>query len=170
MKKIIVLVVLSLATMSALRAQNKMEPTASITSKFEEQFNGATDVQWGKAGKLFVANFHFRQSFRMAYYDQDGNLVAKGRKVPEAQLPMNIYDDLQTARTNCERKSGPLVTGSIYEFSRESGETEYVTTLENEQMKITLLSQGGKLGIQRKEAKHNTLEAHGNLIAKAPEN
>lgn len=167
MKKSIVVTVLLLVGISALRAQQEVAPSPEIASKFAEQFTEATNVKWSKVGTVLVARFNNQKSFRIAYYDQAGDLIAKGRKISEAQLPMNVYEDLQSIKNDWKSKSGKLAMGSIYEFLRQSGETEYVTTLENDQHTMTLSTAGGKLGI-RKKVKKNIMEQPQDLIAKAP--
>src|SRR6478735_12036783 len=166
MKKIILVCALLLIGVSASKAQ-KANPTSDIASKFNEQFKDATNVQWSKMNSISVARFNFGKSFRIAYYDQAGELIAKGRKIPEAQLPMNVFEDLQVIKSDLENKSGKVAMGGVYEFLRQSGETEYVTSLETDQYSVTLATNGGKLGLQKKTKKHTISEPQ-DLIAKAP--
>jgi len=166
MKKIIVVAVLLLVSVGAVQAQQHAAPTPEVASKFVEQFRNATNVNWSLVGKVSVAQFNFMQSFRIAYYDRTGDLIAKGRKVKEEQLPMKVYEDLQLTKTDWESRSGTLIGGSIYEFSRPSGETEYVTTFENNQIALTVLASDGKITI-RKKVKKYTIEQPRELIAQA---
>ena len=167
MKKIVVVCALLLIGVSASKAQEAVNPTSDIASKFNEQFKDATNVQWSKMNNISVARFNFGKSFRIAYYDQAGELIARGRKIPEAQLPMNVFEDLQVIKSDLENKSGKVAMGGVYEFLRQSGETEYVTSLETDQYSVTLATIGGKLGLQKKARKHTISEPQ-DMIAKAP--
>jgi len=67
--------------MSILRGQSKAEPSPSIASEFNKQFNGATNVNWEKIGTLTYVNFHFEQNLIVAYFDGDFSLIGKALKV-----------------------------------------------------------------------------------------
>ncbi len=167
MKKIMT-VVLLLVGMSTLKGQQKIEPAGAAASKFNEQFKGATNVKWTKAGDLFAADFNLDQTLRIAYYDSEGNLIARGRKIKDAQLPMDLYDNLQAVKQQWSQKMGALQVGSIYELSQKGEGTEYVTTLENDQIVMTLVSVQGTMSI-RKKVKKNSIAPSQDLIAKAPQ-
>jgi hypothetical protein len=81
MKKIIILSVFTLISVSTLRGQTKPEPSPVIAASFGRQFREATDVKWDKIGTLSFAKFHYQQDLTIAYFDRSGSLVAKGRKI-----------------------------------------------------------------------------------------
>ena len=154
MKKVIILSVFTLISMSAIRGQSKAEPSAVIASEFNKQFYGATNVMWEKTGSVSYASFHFQQNIMVAYFDREGNLIAKARKINTNQLPMNLKSELLTVKNDREKKSGALSIGNIFEYSFDS-DTQYVTSLENDRESIVVGTVNGKMTIRSKSSKES---------------
>jgi hypothetical protein len=169
MKKVIILVVFSLMSLSTLRGQSKAEPSPAIAAEFNKQFAGATDVNWDKVGTLSFAQFRLLKDVIVAYFDADGNLVAQGRKISEEQLPMILRQDLLAVKSERERKSGVLSIGNIFEYVAESGYTQYVTSLENDKESIVVGTFNGKMTIRSKSKKDpHAPGTSRDMIAKLP--
>jgi len=167
MKKVIILVVFSLMSLSTLRGQSKAEPSPAIAAEFSKQFAGATDVNWDKVGTLSFAQFHLQKDLIVAYFDASGNLIAQGRKITEAQLPMTLRQDLLAVKSDRERKSGVLSIGNIFEYVGDSGYTQYVTSLENDKESIVVGTFNGKMTVRSKSKKDpNAPGASRDMIAK----
>jgi len=66
------------------------EEMLQIAAEFSKQFAGATNVNWDKIGTVSFAQFHLQKDLVIAYFDADANLIARGRKISEAQLPMKV--------------------------------------------------------------------------------
>ena len=166
MKKVIILAVFTLISMSAVRGQAKAEPSAVIASEFDKQFNGATNVIWEKTGTVSYASFHFQQNLMVAYFDRGGKLIAKARKINTDQLPMSLQSELQAVKNDREKKSGVLSIGNIFEYSTDA-DTQYVTSLENDQESIVVGTVNGKMTVRSKSKKEsNTPGTPKDLIAK----
>src|SRR5882757_7654348 len=103
MKKVIILAVFSLISLSTLRGQSKAEPSSAVAAEFSKQFAGATNVNWDKIGTVSFAQFHLQKDLVIAYFDADANLIARGRKISEAQLPMTLHNDLLAVKSDRER-------------------------------------------------------------------
>ena len=168
MKKIIILVVFTLISMSTLRGQSKAEPSSAVTDEFNKQFAGATNVRWEKIGNLYSVKFHLQQNFTVAYFDKDGSLIARGRKINEDQLPMILQEDLLAVKSEREKKSGALSIGNIFEYQQDSDFTQYVTSLENDRESIVVGTVNGRMTVRNKSKKEPTaLTTPRDLIAKA---
>ncbi len=167
MKKIIILSVFTLISMSTLRGQTKSEPSPLITASFNRQFKEATDVKWDKTGNLSFAKFHYQKDLTIAYFDGSGSLVAKGRKIREDQLPIRLHADLLAAKSECEEKSGALAVGNIFEYLNDSDDTQYVTSLENNNEYFVVGTVNGKMIVRSKSKKDaNTPGITKDIIAK----
>lgn len=166
MKKVVILAVLTLISMSAVRGQSKAEPSAVVASEFNKQFNGATNVLWEKTGTVSYASFHFQQNHMLAYFDREGNLIAKARKISNDQLPMSLQSELLAVKNDREKKSGALSIGNIFEYSIDA-DTQYVTSLENDRESIVVGTVNGKMTVRSKSKKEfNTPGTPKELIAK----
>jgi hypothetical protein len=106
MKKIFNIAVFTLISMSTVWGQSNAEPSAVIASEFGKQFSGATNVIWEKTGAISYASFHLQQNLMIAYFDRDGKLIAKARKINTDQLPMGLQSELLAVKNDREKKSG----------------------------------------------------------------
>jgi hypothetical protein len=166
MKKLIILAVFALISMSTVRGQSKVEPSTVVASEFNKQFNGATHVIWEKTGTVSYASFHFQQNLMVAYFDRSGNLIAKARKINTDQLPMSLQSELLAVKNDREKKSGVLSIGNIFEYSTDA-DTQYVTSLENDSESIIVGTVNGKMTVRNKLKKEsNVLGTPKDLIAK----
>src|SRR5258706_3842813 len=171
MKKIIVLTVLSLISLGTLYGQSKVEPSPAIAAEFNKQFAGATNVIWEKAGELSLAKFYFQQNYLVVYFNLEGNLIARGRKIGADQLPLKVHEDLLAIKSEREKKSGVLTIANVFEYSEDSDFTKYVTSLENDRERIVVGTVNGKMTMLSKTKKNNAAPVSTQpLIAKAPEN
>src|SRR5258706_15842694 len=148
MKKMIVSVAFITAGVSAL-AQQAGGPSAALPKKFDQLFQGATEVHWYTNAKVVGISFNYHQEVSIAYFTKEGELIANGRRIPEMQLPMATKDKLLVLKNDHEKKYGSLSMSSIYEFSRD-GDTEYIITLENDKTSLIVASKGGELTVRKK--------------------
>jgi hypothetical protein len=152
MKKLIISMIILIST-TALKAQSTYEPATELVTKFNNQFGGATEAKWSKKGDVIGVGFQHEGFCKIAYYDQDGKLVASGRKISQSQLPMKINQEIASTRISLEKKTGPYTAGSCYEFLKESGSTEYVILLENSRESVTLVSENDQTRIENRSKK-----------------
>src|SRR5579871_4473309 len=139
MKKIIVLVAITLISVKALLGQTSITPTRVVASAFRQQFNGITNVNWSKAGQLTVAQFREGENLLVAYFENDGTLVAKARKISQDQLPSKLLGELIALKTENEKKAGALVIGNIFEYTQDDN-VEFVASLEGDHDYIAVSS------------------------------
>lgn len=168
MKKLIVSMIILIST-TALKAQSVYEPSTELVTKFNHQFDGATEAKWSLKDDVIGVGFHHQGFCKIAYYDKDGNLVASGRKISESQLPMKISHDFTNERIGLEKKSGAFTSGSCYEFLKESGGTEYILMLENNRESLMIVGEGDRTRIANRTKKATPIVTK-EVIAKKSDN
>jgi hypothetical protein len=163
MKTIMILCVVFLVVVNTSFAQTKVEPSPAVTASFEKEFPEAESVRWSSKNGVFGVSFGFHQETRIAYFSPDGELIAKGRRIEEARLPLSVADEVASMKSRRENKYGPLSTLNVYEFSR-GGETEYVLKLENEKIEMLVVSENGRTSV-RKTTMKNVVNREKSLLA-----
>ena len=93
MKKIIfsLLVIASVFTTNSY-AQDKTP--GIVVSALNENFNGIKNASWAKVSDLYKAEFIFGETLVSAFFNTDGELVATGRDIEIAQLPIDLQIEL----------------------------------------------------------------------------
>jgi hypothetical protein len=82
-----------------------------------------------------------------AFFEQDGNLLAIGRFIAPAALPLSIVKSINSKYPELEMKDAIEYT--------KSGETSYVITLENEKVRTVIQAyNSGNLYVFKKEKKN----------------
>jgi hypothetical protein len=153
MKKILVIVsVLMVVIVCTAQAQQKIEPSAAVAVEFGQRFLGATEARWSLKDNVYGVSFRYNDESSIAYFDQQGELIANGRRISEKQLPMSVAGRLvETCRLQ-EKKYGQVGIAALYEFSRQSG-TQYVATLENDKVAMVLVAENGNVTISKRTNK-----------------
>jgi hypothetical protein len=162
MKALLILCVVFL-TVSIAPAQTKIEPSAAVTASFDKEFPGADGARWSNKNGTFGVAFNYHQEMRIAYFSPEGDLIAKGRRIEEAQLPLSVSDEIASMRSRRESKYGPLTVLNVYEFSR-GGDTEYILNLENEKIALLLVSENDRVSV-RKTTMKNIVSNEKSLLA-----
>lgn len=155
MKKAIILALFTLIAVNTLWGQSGIEPSPTISAAFARQFPNATRVIWNKAGELTFAQFHADENTSLAYFDDDGKLVAKGRKISEDQLPAAVRANLLSLKSDREKKMGTLAIGNVFEYSEGSSKIQYVTSLESNRESIVVGTIAGKMTVRSRVKKDN---------------
>jgi hypothetical protein len=149
MKKffVVLLTLISVYAHAAAPAGDKVSP--QIQASLEKEFNGAQYIVWKaiKKESIFQARFIYNNEQLNAFFDQEGNLLATGRLVAQAALPLTISKALSNRYQQYEFRDAT-------EYTKE-GETTYIISLENEKMKLTLQAySNGSLYVFKKEKKN----------------
>ena len=103
-----------------------------IVTALGENFNGVKNASWSKVSDLYKAEFIYGETVVSAFFDTDGDLVATGRDIEIAQLPI----DLQIALA--KNYKNYTVTKSFEVDIR--GEINYYLVLESPTKKLQLQS------------------------------
>lgn len=120
-----------------------------LTAALEKEFTGAQYVVWQslKERELFRAHFIYNNERLNAFFDEDGQLIAIGRNIQQAALPLSIARQLASSYSK-------FSVQDLIEYSR-NGETSYVITLESDKQRITLEAFGsGNIYLFKKEKKN----------------
>lgn len=151
MKKFFVLALLVTGAFSfSVKASDNDKIAPSVEKAFQKEFAGATYVKWAVLEKsdMYQANFIYNNERISAFFAEDGSLLAMGRFIPTANLPMLVSKTLHNRFADYEIKE-------VMEVVKGS-ETSYVVTVENEKARLIVnaYSTGGAY-VFKKEKKNS---------------
>lgn len=151
MKKYFVLAVLFVSVCSySVKAAGGEKVTPVITEAFQKEFTGASHVKWEllKDNSIYQARFIYNNERLNAFFDEEGTLLAVGRYIAEANLPLMV------SKTIAKKYAGYEVK-EIIEYI-QGNETSYLVSLENEKNKLVVNAYGtGSSYIFKKEKKNS---------------
>ena len=146
MKKSIVTFVLMLSlSLTSVFANNEEGISLKATAAFKKDFNGALNVKWDAGKEFSKATFELNGQVMFAYYSAEGDLMAVTRNISSTQLPFKLLSEIK----NSYKQS--WIT-DLFEIS-SNGETTYYVTLENQDVKTILKSNGAAGWVQFKKEK-----------------
>jgi hypothetical protein len=150
MKKMLamVLTVISIYSYAATPvAGDKVSPR--IQASLEKEFTGARYIVWESLEKenIYMARFVYNNEQLNAFFDQQGTLLATGRLITQAALPLMVSKTLNSNYAGYEFKDAT-------EYTRD-GETSYLVNLENQKHKLVLQIYGGGSAYVVKKTKKN---------------
>lgn len=154
MKKLVVSLVMFVSVFSAAIASDggkeRNKINYRVEAAFQREFSGAKSVKWDmvKNENIYQAQFIYNNERLNAYFDADGNLIATGRFVSAANLPLLI-------RKNIRQKYDEYKISEVVEYTT-GDQTSYLVMVENE--KARMLIQGyvnGSLNVFKKEKKNS---------------
>jgi hypothetical protein len=146
--------VICLTTNLSAQTKDRAEVNATVTESFSKHFNGASLIQWHKAKGASVAIFAYKEGSWMAYFSQDGKLLASAKKIRDiSQLPIAVQESLATLqRQGAKKDNGPLEIGFVYEVLPTHGDTFYYVPMQNaNQSLVASISANGYASINKKE-------------------
>lgn len=120
-----------------------------LQAALEKEFTGAQYVVWQsiKEHQIYHAKFIYNNERVNAFFEPDGSLLAIGRYIPPATLPLTIIKSINN-------KYGDFQLKDAIEYSR-AGETSYVLALENEKVHLVIQAYtSGNLYVFKKEKKN----------------
>lgn len=119
-KKFFVATAAFILTLSAAFAQDATPVPDAIVKELNQEFSGASNVQWKTTPNFYKASFTVDAQPLEAFYSFDGQLIAVSRKIRVEQLPMALIKEAK------EQGSLDQVT-DLFELSSDRG-TEYFIT------------------------------------------
>ncbi len=166
-KNIIIALALLVICLFNVKAQESIQVSESLTKSFEREYSGASKVEWSKANQALVAQFRYLDNFWVAYYREDGEKIACGRKIGTLdQLPLSVQQGIQDVRINQEKKFGPMNTSYAMEMI-EGGNTKYYLPMANQKVSLVItVDNSGNTIVTRKEVKQPTVRPDKELLAK----
>lgn len=166
-KNLIFAAALMVVCLSNATAQERVAITESVSKNFEREYPGASQVEWAKTDQASVAQFRFQENFWVAYYNNDGEKFASGRKISEFdQLPLEVQQNILEVRANQEKKFGVMHTSYAIEMI-EQGTTKYYLPMENNRISLLITSDNsGSTIVAKKQLKRLSAEAKADLLAK----
>jgi hypothetical protein len=151
MKKLLVAATLFITLVSfSVQASEGPKVGKRVAAAFQKEFVGARAVKWELISNenIYHAQFILNNERFNAFFEEDGTLLATGRFIPVASIPLLI-------RKNVNSKYNDYRIQEVIEYTTNS-ETTYLIAVENE--KARLLLQGynsGSLYVFKKEKKNN---------------
>ncbi|AXY76461.1 hypothetical protein D3H65_21760 [Paraflavitalea soli] len=150
MKKFFISLLMLISVFSYAATPDKGEKvSAHIQAALEKEFKGAQYIVWQslKGHQLFHAKFIYNNEQVNAFFEEDGNLLAIGRYIAPASLPLAITKSINSKYAEYELKD-------VIEYSK-SGETSYVISLENEKTRMVVEAyNNGNTYLFKKEKKN----------------
>jgi hypothetical protein len=141
-KHILLAATIILLSINNISAQKKVTVDYVVTTSFNSEFNGASDIQWTKLeNSLFMARFENHGDHCIAYFNMEGRLLLTGRKISFEIIPLVVRKRAEEIRTMHATKSGELTIREIYEVGGERG-TEYFINLTSEKLALSVIIYG----------------------------
>ena len=157
MKKLVVSLAMFLSILTVAVANEGDNTRKKINFRVEEafkkEFNGATSVKWEVMRKenLYQAHFIYNNERLNAFFDAEGNLIATGRFIAVANLPLLV-------KKNIYQKYGEFQIQEVIEYVTGS-ETSYLVSVENEKAKMLIHGyNNGSTYIFKKEKKNSLVK------------
>jgi hypothetical protein len=157
-----------LISLHSLSAQDSIRVKASVAKQFEEVFRGAKDAHWvSLPKKISQVQFHHQRNSWLAYFDDDGKLLASGRRIKSVNdLPLQVQEGFRKAKARMERKVGNAAVTMIYEMRIDSG-TKYYFSLQNHKSLATFsITSDGIATLEKKRIITTETKFPKNVIAK----
>jgi len=154
MKTTIILAALFMTCLNNnLSAQKNAEVNAKVTESFGKHYEGATNISWQKANGMDIALFQHEQKTCIAYFNNQGEVVASARRIREiSNLPLKVQNSLVEFKTKKSAKEGPLTLGPIFEVLERNGSSYYFIPMESSSKTLNVsINNDGYATIEKKE-------------------
>ena len=133
MKKMIMMLAITLSTLSAFAGEEIVNP--KVLDAFKTKFKTVQQVEWMAGKDFYRATFVYNDKHVFAYYNPDGELLGVTRYVSPLDLSLNLQINLKNNYAN-------YWISDLFEVAKSEGTTYYIT-LENADTKIVLKSTDG---------------------------
>jgi hypothetical protein len=139
-----------------LRSNEQFDPTpvkapvnARIRAAFNKQFAGATYIKWEKVRNnvLYQASFNFEGERFHVFYDNEARLVASGRIIEAAHLPLLVQQSIA-------RSYASYTLTQVIELM-QNNETSYLLTFTNNHVQLEVQACGNGAAYHLKKVKKN---------------
>lgn len=150
MKTRIVSLAFSLVMLLCSVAGNATEIHKQAISSFKKDFAAAQDVKWESANEFARVTFKLNDQVMVAWYSNEGRLLALTRNITSSQLPINLLADIK------KNYSDYWIT-DLFEIAM-SNETSWYITLQNSDQTLILRSDAAQgWEVYKKEKKDNAM-------------
>ncbi len=150
MKKLVVSLAMFVSVLSVALASDGGKTNYRVKESFDKEFAAAKSVTWEliKNENIYQARFTYNNERLNAFFDADGNLIATGRFISVANLPLLV-------RKNVFEKYGSYRITDVIEYV-QGNQTSYLVSLENEKAKLLVHGYiSGATYIFKKEKKNS---------------
>lgn len=168
MKTLILAAAFTFVSFCTLYAQDIVQVSTPVAQALQRNFVGASQISWEKTGPLYLAKFHYNSGYWLAYFNDQGDLAASGRKISSIeQLPVAVQRGFTQLQRKQERKYGSFEVGAPYELILENGGgTQYFLPIENSRIAIMAISDAtGNSTIRTKTMKNGTAKPAPDMLA-----
>ena len=167
MKTLILAAAFAVVSFCTLHAQDIVQVSAPVAQALQRNFAGASQIRWEKTGPLYLAKFQYNSGFWIAYFNDQGDLTASGRKIKSIdQLPVAVQRGFTQLQRKQERKYGSFEVGAPYELVIENGGTQYFLPIENSRIAMMASSDAsGNTIIRTKTMKNAPAKAVPDMVA-----
>lgn len=143
MKKLILTIAIAVASLVSFAAD--AEVNLVVLKSFQQEFNGAKDVQWTSAGGNYKASFVFNNQYVFAFFTATGELMGVTRNITSLELPVRLQSSLK-------KDYSRYWISNLFEISNADG-THYYITLESADSKVILNSDNADWKLYKKASK-----------------
>jgi hypothetical protein len=121
-------------------AQGQVSLPASTAKTFTEEFAQATNVRWERpSSNIFMARFDNQEDHCLAYLDDKGQLITKGRLIVWHNSPVLMQRGVEKIKSSYEKKYGPIRITHLFEMV-QSGATQYYVNMGNDNFYLALIT------------------------------
>jgi len=132
-----------LATAMANPARGE-EPNFIGVHTFRQQFPTATDISYKVKGQITEVSFMWNNMKLQAYFDQDGELLATCRPVPESNLPIE-------AQLSLKERYPDAIIREVIEYNEPNDGVSYYLAIVNRKASYLLhVSTSGTISVFKK--------------------
>lgn len=149
MKKIITSLVLSLAVLSQVSANDGGKIQTRLIKSLEKQFAGAHNVKWETITKenIYHARFVYNNELLSAFFEPNGRIIGIGRYIEVKNMPLLVTQNVNNQYPKYQIQDA-------IEYTTD-GETSYVISMSNETSRVVLRAySNGTSSIFKKEKKN----------------
>jgi hypothetical protein len=128
MKKILLMLAITISTISAFANDEKISPR--VLEAFQNEFTAAKEVSWTTGENYYKAEFMFNGQHVNAFYNTAGELLGLTRYITVLDLPVSLQASLK-------KNHDGFWISDLFEVSK-SDNTGYYITLENADTRIIM--------------------------------
>jgi hypothetical protein len=128
MKKILLMLAITISTISAFANDEKVSP--KVLEAFQNEFTAAKEVNWSSGENYYKAEFMFNGQHVNAFYSTAGELLGLTRYITVLDLPLSLQASLK-------KNYDGFWISDLFEVSK-SNNTGYYITLENADTRVIM--------------------------------
>ena len=134
MKKIFLLLAITISTLSAFAGEKEIDP--KVLEAFKNEFAAAKEVSWTATADFYKAEFVFNHQHVSAFYSIEGELMGLSRYITSFDLPLNLQAGLKKSYSD-------FWISDLVEVTKSNSTTYYIT-LDSADTQIVLKAGSGE--------------------------